>query len=88
MHNIAWLLHQRAILAGERGASSKDSAATLGDVLASDPTLCALFDPSVQKVVLESERLFERVQRLDSQWRDSRRRAPVQAMFSELEARL
>lgn len=88
MHIIAWLLHQRAMLAGERGASSKDSAATLGDVLEADHALCARFDPAIQRVVRDSERLFDRVRRLDVQWRDARTHMPVQAMLCELEARL
>lgn len=88
MHIIAWLLHQRAMLAGERGASSSDAAATLGDALGADAALCARFDPAVQRVVFDSERLFDRVRRLDGQWRASIRHAPVQAMYCELEARL
>ena len=88
MHVIAWLLHQRALIAGEPGANEKDSAAQLGDALAADRTLCRRFDPLVQRIVRDSERLFERVKRLDSDWRTTRRVAPVQAMLGELQARL
>ena len=45
MHVIAWLLHQRALIAGEPGASEKDSAAQLGDALEADGALCRRFDP-------------------------------------------
>lgn len=88
MHVIAWLLHQRAIMAGEPGASEKDSAAQLGDPLAADRALFPRFDPLVQRIVRDSERLFDRVKRLDSEWRTQRRVMPVHAMMSELQARL
>lgn len=88
MHVIAWLLHQRAIMAGEPGASEKDSAAQLGDPLAADRALFPRFDPLVQRIVRDSERLFDRVKRLDSEWRCQRRVMPVHAMLSELQARL
>lgn len=88
MHVIAWLLHQRALIAGEPGASEKDSAAQLGNALAADTALCRHFDPLVQRIVRDSERLFERVKRLDGEWRTRRRIAPVQALLGELHARL
>lgn len=88
MHVIAWLLHQRALIAGEPGASEKDSAAQLGDALAADLALCRRFDPLVQRIVRDSERLFDRVKRLDREWRAQRQVAPVQAMLGELQARL
>jgi regulator of CtrA degradation len=88
MHVIAWLLHQRALIAGEPGASEKDSAAQLGDALAADTMLCLRFDPLVQRIVRDSERLFDRVKRLDSEWRTQRRVLPVHAMLHELQVRL
>jgi regulator of CtrA degradation len=88
MHVIAWLLHQRALIAGEPGASEKDSAAQLGNALAADTSLCRHFDPLVQRIVRDSERLFDRVKRLDSEWRTQRRITPVQALLGELHARL
>jgi regulator of CtrA degradation len=87
MHVIAWLLHQRAVIAGEPGAGAKDSAAELGDALPADPQLCAAFDPAVQRIVGESERLFDRVQRLDQQWRRAAAVPPVHTMLTALEAR-
>lgn len=88
MHVIAWLLHQRAIIAGEPGASEKDSAAQLGDALAADRALCRRFGPLVERIVYDSERLFDRVKRLDGEWRQQRRVMPVHAMLGELQARL
>ena len=88
MHVIAWLLHQRALLAGEPGASRQDSAARLGEVLGSDAAMCMRFDPAVQRIVSDSERLFDRVSRLDAQWQTALMRTPVQAMLGELRARL
>jgi regulator of CtrA degradation len=88
MHIIAWLLHQRALIAGEPGASEKDSAAQLGEALEADAALCRRFDPLVQRIVRDSERLFVRVKRLDGEWRSQRQVAPVQALLGELQARL
>jgi regulator of CtrA degradation len=88
MHVIAWLLHQRALIAGEPGARDKDSAAQLGEALEADRALCRRFDPLVQRIVGDSERLFERVKRLDGEWREQRHVAPVQALLGELQARL
>jgi regulator of CtrA degradation len=88
MHVIAWLLHQRAMISGEPGASSKDSAAQLGDPLVIDPVCCARFAPPVQRIVYDSERLFSRVKRLDREWRTKRVAAPVQGLIRELQARL
>lgn len=88
MHVIAWLLHQRALIAGEPGASDKDSAAQLGEALEADAALCRRFDPLVQRIVSDSERLFARVKRLDGEWRAQRNVTPVQALLGELQARL
>lgn len=88
MHVIAWLLHQRAMIAGEPGASAKDSAAQLGNTIAPDGAVCARFAAPVQRIVGDSERLFARVKRLDDEWRAQRRAAPVQALLGELQARL
>lgn len=88
MHVIAWLLHQRALIAREPGATSKDSAAQLGDALEADSELCARFDSHVQRVVRDSERLFERVKRLDHEWRSAPHDAPVQALMQSIAARL
>lgn len=88
MHVIAWLLHQRALIAREPGATSKDSAAQLGDALVPDAELCARFDPHVQRVVRDSERLFERVKRLDQECRALRPESPVQALMQNISSRL
>jgi regulator of CtrA degradation len=90
MHVIAWLLHQRAMLAGEAGAGDKDSAARLGDALPADPALCASFDPMVQRIIGDSERLFDRVKRLDCQWSadDETAGAPVQHLLGQLHDRM
>ncbi|WP_260582563.1 DUF1465 family protein [Sphingopyxis sp. PET50] len=44
MHIIAWLLHRRAMIAGDPGAGPDDSAARIGEPVAADWTLCAQFD--------------------------------------------
>ncbi|HMO77132.1 MAG TPA: DUF1465 family protein, partial [Sphingopyxis sp.] len=88
MHVIAWLLHRRAMLAGDPGAGPQDSAARIGAPVAADWDVCARFDPGVQRIVAASERLFERIAALEAGWDAPEAAQPVQAMLARLEARL
>ncbi|MEQ8309808.1 MAG: DUF1465 family protein [Sphingopyxis sp.] len=87
MHSIAWLLHRRAMLAGDPGAGPNDSAARIGDPVAADWSICAAFDDSLCRVIAASERLFERIALLEAGW-DAPAVTPVQHMLARLEARL
>lgn len=88
MHVIAWLLHRRAMLAGEAGANAGDSAARIGDPVAIDWDVCLQFSSHIRRIILSSERLFERVEKLEALWDRPTPRAPVQALLAQLEARL
>ncbi|MDK2760814.1 MAG: DUF1465 family protein [Sphingopyxis sp.] len=88
MHVIAWLLHRRAMFAGDPGAGPNDSAARIGDPIAADWALCAGFDASVHRIIAASERLFERVAAIEAGWEAPRARTPVQQLLAQLEARL
>lgn len=88
MHIIAWLLHHRAMIAGDPGAGPDDSAARIGEPVAADWALCADLDPALRRIVAASERLFERIAALEAGWRAPEPQAPVQAMLAELKARL
>lgn len=88
MHIIAWLLHRRAMIAGDRGAGPNDSAARIGEPVAADWALCMKFDPSVRRIIGASERLFERIATLEAGWETPQAVTPVQHMLAELEARL
>ncbi len=88
MHIIAWLLHRRAMFAGDPGAGPNDSAARIGEPVAADWDICAGFEASIRRVVAASERLFERIAAIEAGWEASRARAPVQQLLAQLEARL
>ena len=89
MHIIAWLLHRRAMIAGDPGAGPDDSAARIGAPVVADRDICARFDASVQRIVAASERLFDRIVAIEAGWdRPQPAVQPVQAMLARLEARL
>jgi regulator of CtrA degradation len=87
MHVIAWLLHRRAMFAGDPGAGPNDSAARIGAAVAADWTICAGFDVPVRRIVSASERLFERIAMLEAGW-EAPAVTPVQQLMARLEARL
>ena len=87
MHVIAWLLHRRAMFAGDPGAGPNDSAARIGEAVAADWAICASFDVSVRRIISASERLFERIAMLEAGWEASAV-TPVQQLLARLEARL
>ena len=88
MHIIAWLLHRRAMIAGDPGAGPEDSAARIGDPVAADWEICDRFDPTPRRIVAASERLFERVAALEANWAAPAPPPPVQAMLARIAARL
>ena len=87
MHIIAWLLHRRAMFAGDPGAGPNDSAARIGAPVAADWEVCAGFEESVRRIVAASERLFERIAKIEAGW-DAPAITPVQQLLARLEARL
>lgn len=87
MHIIAWLLHRRAMIAGDPGAGPQDSAARIGAPVAADWDICLGFQTHVRRIIASSERLFERIAALEAGW-EAPPVAPVQAMLARLEARL
>lgn len=88
MHVIAWLLHRRAMMAGDPGAGPHDSAARIGEPVAADWDVCAGFDASVRRIIAASERLFERIAGLEAGWDAPQAATPVQRLLAQLEARL
>lgn len=88
MHVIAWLLHRRAMFAGDPGAGPNDSAARIGTPVAADWDICAGFDISVRRIIAASERLFERIAAIEAGWQAPPPQPPVQALLAQLEARL
>ena len=88
MHIIAWLLHRRAMFAGDPGAGPHDSAARIGEPVVADLDVCARFDASVRRIIAASERLFERIAAIEAGWDAPPAATPVRALLAQLEARL
>ena len=88
MHVIAWLLHRRAMIAGDPGAGPHDSAARIGEPVAADWDICAGFETSVRRIIAASERLFERIAQIEAGWEAPQAVTPVQRLLAQLEARL
>lgn len=88
MHVIAWLLHRRAMFAGDPGAGPNDSAARIGQAVAADWDICAGFEDPVRRIISASERLFERIAAIEAGWDAPQARAPVQQLLAQLQARL
>lgn len=87
MHIIAWLLHRRAMIAGDPGAGPDDSAARIGEPVVADWDICEGFDEPLRRIVATSERLFERIAAIEAGWA-APAVTPVQALMARLEARL
>ena len=88
MHIIAWLLHRRAMIAGDPHAGPDDSAARIGEPVAVDWDICARFEAPLRRIVAASERLFDRIVTIEAGWDAPEAATPVQAMLAELSARL
>src|SRR3989344_4357396 len=88
MHIIAWLLHRRAMFAGDPGAGPHASAARIGAPLAADWDICAGFQTPVRRIIAASERLFDRIAAIEAGWASPPAPAPVHALLAQLEARL
>ncbi len=82
MHVIAWLLHRRAMFAGDPGAGPNDSAARIGQAVAADWDICAGFDASVRRIIVASERLFERIAAIEAGWEAPRAVTPTSSRGS------
>ena len=92
MHVIAWLLDQRAVLAGEWCGGR---APALGPDVPSDAALCAWLPPAVADIVRASERLAARARALEATPALSggavppgAREGPARTLLATLRARL
>lgn len=69
MHAIAWLLNQRAYFNGDISELQLRRHGRLPLKTAkSDPEQLALIDPHTRELILDSERLYARISRLDEAW--------------------
>ena len=77
MHIIAWLLNQRAYFNGEISELQLRRHGKLPKKTArSDPEQLDLIDPEIRGLVMMSERLYSRIERLDHAWQEHFRMQP------------
>ncbi|MGB3711010.1 MAG: DUF1465 family protein [Erythrobacter sp.] len=89
MHILAWLLNQRAFLAGELSEDQVLRHGTLPSDQPSDSHALASLEPETRELIAESERLHDRIARLDATWRDGLDSAsPALALKQKLERSL
>ena len=87
MHVIAWLLNQRAYFNGELNEFQLRRHGRLPAKTArSNPEQLSLLDPEMRGLVLTTERLYARIERLDGAWQDNFRMQP--SALSRLRERL
>lgn len=70
MHCLAWLLNHRAYFAGELSELQlRRHGRLIANFPANDPDALAALPTEAQALVHDSERLYERIQRLERAWR-------------------
>ena len=86
MNVLAWLLNQRAFLAGELSENQLRRYGELGEERPSDPLQAGRLRPETRMLVRDSERLYARIARLDRGWRErpSASASPVGVMQGRL----
>ncbi|MEP2234122.1 MAG: DUF1465 family protein [Alteripontixanthobacter sp.] len=70
MHVLAWLLNQRAYLAGDMTEFQLRRHGALPEDRPSDPDMVMLLDITAQELVEETEAMHSRIHRLDRAWRE------------------
>lgn len=89
MHILAWLLNQRAFFSGELSERQVRQHGTLPPDRKADPAALALLEPETQELIDETEKLHQRIARLDEAWRSGFEMAsPARAIHNRLERRL
>jgi regulator of CtrA degradation len=69
MHVLAWLLNQRALFSGDLSESQVRLHGALPPDRGSDERQLALLEPETRELIAETERLHQRIARLDEAWR-------------------
>ncbi|CAO1654591.1 DUF1465 family protein [Parasphingorhabdus sp. NYA22] len=88
MHCIAWLLNQKALQSGELSegeAWNRDRS--LGQAPVTDHSLVNRFPAEARQIIMASEELFQRLQRLSARMdREMEAESAVQDMFRRLQS--
>lgn len=89
MHVLAWLLNQRAYFSGELSERQVRLHGTLPADRPSDPEQLKLLEEPTCELIEETERLHQRIARLDEAWRQKFEMAsPARAFQERIERRL
>lgn len=89
MHVLAWLLNQRAFFSGELTETQVRRHGTLPADRRADPRALEVLEAATCDLIAETEKLHERIARLDEAWRCGFEMAsPARAIHSRLERRL
>ncbi len=89
MHVLAWLLNQRAFFSGELSEGQVLRNGTLPADREADPKALGALEPETCELIAETERLHQRIARLDEAWRSGFEMAsPARAIHSRLKRRL
>ena len=89
MHVLAWLLNQRAFFSGELSEGQVLRNGTLPPDRVADPKALDALEPETCDLIAETERLHQRIARLDDAWRSGFEMAsPARAIHSRLQRRL
>lgn len=89
MQVLAWLLNQRAFFSGELSEGQVRRHGTLPPDREADPRALDALEPETCNLIAETERLHQRIARLDEAWRSGFEMAsPARAIHSRLERRL
>lgn len=69
MHVLAWLLNHRAFLSGELSEHQLRTHCSLPGDRGIDDNQLALLEPETRALIRDSQRLHDRIARLDADWR-------------------
>jgi regulator of CtrA degradation len=69
MHLLAWLLNQRALFSGEISEQQVRQQGALPQDRGSDEKHLALLEPETRELIADTEKLHQRIARLDEAWR-------------------
>lgn len=69
MHVLAWLLNQRALFSGELSENQMRLHGALPPDRASDAGQLALLEPETRELIADTQKLHQRIARLDEAWR-------------------
>lgn len=85
MHVLAWLLNQRALFQGELSENQVRLHGALPPDRGSDEGQLALLEPETRALIADTEKLHQRIARLDEAWRQHfEMTSPVQAFQERL----